>query len=326
MPPRPAFPEPAAPLPGEADILAAVVANPADDTAKLVYADWLEERDDPRGPYMREALAAARAGSTFVMPKFAPKPWLDLVGLTLLQNIHTAKLAAHADKILRLARPAVVVTSRRAAETKLPVGTSRFGGGPDMPADTGWPTLGEEPLAFLAQFNLAELSASLVCRELPSTGLLSVFSVWDEDEGNDDFADEESWRLFSFPDTSKLTRCLPPDNSFNSCRLEFRETLTVPDSRSPWGKELAVERGDDLRDAYQEHVAGWDLGHRVLGYPTPIQCDVLDKKTVRHLLTIDSDDNAGWMWGDGGSLYFTIAEADLRKHRFDRVRLEMQCG
>jgi uncharacterized protein (TIGR02996 family) len=31
----------------------AVVDNPGDDTPRLVYADWLNERDDPRGAYLR---------------------------------------------------------------------------------------------------------------------------------------------------------------------------------------------------------------------------------------------------------------------------------
>jgi uncharacterized protein (TIGR02996 family) len=33
-------------LAGEWEWLAAIVANLADDTTKLVYADWLEERSD----------------------------------------------------------------------------------------------------------------------------------------------------------------------------------------------------------------------------------------------------------------------------------------
>src|SRR5262249_31741447 len=31
----------------------AVVDSPGDDTSRLVYADWLDEHDDPRGPYLR---------------------------------------------------------------------------------------------------------------------------------------------------------------------------------------------------------------------------------------------------------------------------------
>lgn len=325
MPPKPAFPAPAVVLPGEADMLAAVVADPSDETAKLAYADWLEERDDPRGPFLRKQLRAVRAGGKLPTPKFAPKPWLDLVGLTLLQKINTADLTAHTDRFLPLARPALTFKSTKAADKTLPVGTSKFGGGPDLPPKADWPTFEEEPLAFLGQLNLGDLAASLVCRELPNAGLLSMFILSDEDEGNDYF-DDGMWRLYYFPDTSKLTRRLPPETSFNSCRLAFTETLTMPDRDSPWTKELALGKDDDIQLAYQETVSGYGAGHTLLGYPAPIQNDPLGKKTVRHLLTIDSDDHAGWMWGDGGALYFTINEGDLRKHRFDRVRLETQCG
>jgi uncharacterized protein (TIGR02996 family) len=31
----------------------AVVDSPGDDTPRLVYADWLDDHDDPRGPYLR---------------------------------------------------------------------------------------------------------------------------------------------------------------------------------------------------------------------------------------------------------------------------------
>jgi uncharacterized protein (TIGR02996 family) len=37
-------------------------ANPDDYTTRLVYADWLDERDDPRGRYLRLELALAGLG------------------------------------------------------------------------------------------------------------------------------------------------------------------------------------------------------------------------------------------------------------------------
>jgi uncharacterized protein (TIGR02996 family) len=37
----------------EAALLAAVQADPADYQARAIYADWLEERGDPRGEYLR---------------------------------------------------------------------------------------------------------------------------------------------------------------------------------------------------------------------------------------------------------------------------------
>jgi uncharacterized protein (TIGR02996 family) len=38
----------------------AIVAAPADDAPRLVYADWLEERGDPRGAYLRAELKKPR--------------------------------------------------------------------------------------------------------------------------------------------------------------------------------------------------------------------------------------------------------------------------
>src|SRR5262249_16940604 len=37
----------------EADLYQAVLANSGDAAPRLVYADWLEERGDPRGEYLR---------------------------------------------------------------------------------------------------------------------------------------------------------------------------------------------------------------------------------------------------------------------------------
>lgn len=46
---------------GEAELLGQVYAEPDDDTPRLVYADWLQQRDDPRGELI--ALQIARASS-----------------------------------------------------------------------------------------------------------------------------------------------------------------------------------------------------------------------------------------------------------------------
>src|SRR4051812_7121155 len=39
----------------------AIVDGPGDDTPRLVYADWLDDRDDPRGAYLRAELEWANA-------------------------------------------------------------------------------------------------------------------------------------------------------------------------------------------------------------------------------------------------------------------------
>jgi uncharacterized protein (TIGR02996 family) len=45
----------------EQAFLATIRDSPADDTTRLVYADWLEERGDPRGEFLRTAVAARTA-------------------------------------------------------------------------------------------------------------------------------------------------------------------------------------------------------------------------------------------------------------------------
>jgi uncharacterized protein (TIGR02996 family) len=56
----------------EAAFLRAVQANPNDVAVRLVYADWLEERGDPRGEYLR--IACALSSPTTTPSGKGPKP------------------------------------------------------------------------------------------------------------------------------------------------------------------------------------------------------------------------------------------------------------
>lgn len=332
--PKPAFPQPAAALPGEADVLANVIADLSDHDAKLVYADWLEEHGDKRGPLLREFITAHREGKKLPPMKTAPEPWRNLLGVTLIEKLNTHELAAQTDKLLTLAKPSIEYKTPKAAEKTLKVGASKFGGRPDLPPDLDWPThdgdgVSFHGLAFLGQFNLAELRASPVARELPATGVLSAFCLYRGD--GDDWFPDGTWRLFYFPDVSKLERREPPDElnaegRFPSCRVEYAETLTVPKWDSPWAKELEAlgigEYGGSFSDTYFELAPG----SHILGHPSPIQNDFLGTKTVRHLLTIGPNDKTGWEFGDGGALYFILDEKDLKAGAFDKVRMDMDCG
>jgi uncharacterized protein (TIGR02996 family) len=315
-------------LPGEADILARVIANLADHDAKLVYADWLEERGDPRGPLLRKFVQAYRAGNRFPALNGTSPTWRELVGLTLITQFRGAVLGPQTDEFLALARPALAVASEAAPERGLAVGASKFGGRPDFPPGTKWPKFAGAPLAFLGQLNLSELHASPAVRELPGAGVLSAFAAFDWESGNDDFP-KGSWRLFHFPDATKLLRHefdagLPEESRFPSCRLWFTEWLTLPHEDSPRLKRLLRE--PEAADAYADLFVDRALGDHVLGHPVPIQGGEPGRKGTRHLLTIGGNDDTEWEWGDGGALYFTLPEADLKAGRFDRVRMEMQCG
>src|SRR5688572_20769974 len=76
----------------ELAFLAEIMADQLDVTRKLVYADWLEERGDPRGRFLREfARAASAPGAQLPHTDDFSLSWLQVVGvhpLTLIrQNI-----------------------------------------------------------------------------------------------------------------------------------------------------------------------------------------------------------------------------------------------
>jgi|GEM_PF-5646953 len=66
--------------PDEAAFLNAIRTNPADETARLVYADWLAERDDPRADFARlsaEFLRCVRGLAA--LRQSAPVEWVRYV-------------------------------------------------------------------------------------------------------------------------------------------------------------------------------------------------------------------------------------------------------
>jgi uncharacterized protein (TIGR02996 family) len=66
--------------------VAAVRATPADDLPRLVYADWLDEHDDPRGSYLRAEVEHFRTRSghrrrgPLPIPPGVDPVWANLVG------------------------------------------------------------------------------------------------------------------------------------------------------------------------------------------------------------------------------------------------------
>ncbi len=320
------FPDPAAVLPGEAAMLSAVLANLTDDLPRLVYADWLEERGDPRGVFLREFTTAARSGGKLPDADGLSKSWLDLIGFTAVNAAREHQLPITPDELLVYAVPALRFKSEPIADSKFSVGASKLGGMPDVPSGFVWPEYLSEPLSFLGQFELTGLSASATATELPRTGLLSVFYSTTGDVFTS--SDVGGWRVFHFPNTDDLERRNLPvglgsDARFQPCRLTFTETLALPETR-----EFTL---DEHRDTYRNEVSNTHLGHLLLGNPRWIQGEawsVIKKGNApshRHLLSIDSDHQAGWMWGDTGMLYFGISADDLKAGRFDRTVFEMQC-
>ena len=210
------------------------------------------------------------------------------------------------------------------AESGLPVGASRFGGQPDVPAGFTWPvfetavpedeTVKPRPLAFLAQFDCASLAP--LDREglLPKTGLLSFFYELGSQRWGYDPKDAGCARVYWFdgaplapagfpadlPEDFRLPELGWPDIIQNNMTLECELVSRGHYLGGRW-ESVPMEERDQLR---KPSVEGWQL-----------------------LFQLDTVESGGFelMFGDCGRIYFYIRNEDLAARRFDRVWLIQQC-
>lgn len=116
-----------------------------------------------------------RPGGRAGPPAMKEAVWLrDRAQLDAL--IETTGFAAAAADIHRQGRPCLHALFAARADDA-PIGATRFGGFPDLPPATAWPTapLGGN-LSFFAQVALDDLSSTVVAGLLPAKGLLSFFA------------------------------------------------------------------------------------------------------------------------------------------------------
>lgn len=146
-----------------------------------------------------------------------------------------------------------------------------------------------------------------------------------------------------------------------SCRVSLSESVSLdPEAVFAIEEHIQESQVDSMLELHDQiffrfHGRHGNGVHRLFGHPDQIQGPVWEycqrnfmklfpeaaqpegpqnaAETLRHgqddwrlLLQIDSDDNADWMWGDAGSLYFCIREQDLRAWNFDRVWGIFECS
>ena len=332
MPKPKLFPDPVCKLPGEYGLVAAVLAAPLDDLPKLVYADWLDEHNDPRGQFLRVWLAARKAGKKLPKPdKKLSKCWLSLVGFTLDEWLKKQGTPAWAEAVRATAEPCLVVRTipLEDGETVDTV-RSKMGGLPDLDPDTEWPQAEEGEAAFVAQWNLTEMAVSPCAAKLPNVGLLSFFIdlvpfVEDSGDGGSEVIVTPSKVIVEErePDDQAEENALP------ACRVEFREWLSIPNYTSPaLRKLLSKNLWEEYADAPVEPLLRPQGMHRILGHPDPIQNDPspAGRKAWSLLTEFGPDPDLRLEACDGGTWYFMIPDADLKKGKFDDTQMEFQTG
>ena len=186
-------------------------------------------------------------------------------------------------------------------DAPIPVGASKIGGCPDVPAGFVWPrhkdSLGvsdkarkdmERPIAFMAQFNLAEVAAFDTQGLLPKAGHLLFFYDYEcFDDGGALCTEGSASRIMYFPPGTALERMALPDDMGEDCdfpelALTFSTRISRPVSND-WPDEVLGKTGSDDDeydgydddDEYEEHNKA-EQGCKLLGHPFTIQNPVED--------------------------------------------------
>jgi uncharacterized protein YwqG len=274
------------------------------------------------------------------------------------ERLTAAGLGEHAAALDALTRPSLRLRSELAEEPSIGIGETKLGGRPDLPGPFEWPRYDGLPQSFIAQINLAEVHPYDVDRHLPTNGLLSFFYDSEQRVWGFDPTEDGAWAVHYTPDLEDLIRREPPNDlpdegSFRAMRLR----PSVEPTYAPWesSEVAALNLTRDQQFAYADlFEGGGETIHRLLGHPDPIQGDMqLECHLVSHglycgtstgyndpraaalepgaaewrlLLQIDSEDDAGMMWGDVGRIYYWIHRDALAARRWQQARLILQCS
>lgn len=149
----------------------------------------------------------------------APAPKLKRLkdpAATLDVALRSTALAPIAAQVRSLYAPSIALTPLRQRKD-LALGCSKFGGLPDLPAAVDWPRWRHQPMAFIAQFDLAEVHAVAPDIGLPASGLLSCFLALDPETSLPGFrgeanADNAGARVLWTAAESALTRMIEPED------------------------------------------------------------------------------------------------------------------
>lgn len=219
------------------------------------------------------------------------------------------------------------------------------GGAPDAALSQPWPQWQGDPLAFLAQIDLAAVTAAGGPDWLPADGVLLFFYGPDERWGFDP-ADRGAWVvMLGQPGTAPT---MPPVYPLRHLQPVAAQSYPQPDRLR---QQFEAEHDNSWENAWA-FADPAEPAHKIGGYPDPVQGDEMElecqlasngvdvgspegyasdaakrlesgRADWRLLLQIDSDDAV--MWGDVGKLYFWIREQDARAGDFSAAWLVLQC-
>lgn len=253
---------------------------------------------------------------------------------------------------------------RQAALLKKVLGktSSYFGGKPPAIKGLAWPKVDGRPLSFIACLDLSHVPEVEELEWVPKEGMLLFF--YDADELPEGYKPEhgKGWKVLYFPWESlpkDKQEPVPDDWPESPLKRTFVE-MQVINLPPPHHSDLVNELGLSLQDSlyylkwrgsfFKEHYE-----HQLGGYPSLIHNDTMEleceavasgldlsepasdpfskeivakakARSWKLLLQIEFDYPMNALWGDGGTIYFWVPEADARKKNFENVWAIIQQG
>jgi len=243
------------------------------------------------------------------------------------------------------------------------IGQSRIGGLPDLPIGVEWPTASGydrhhfdrvDPLLFLAQINLADVTPYDIHSLLPHSGLLLFFAASWVNVLSEYRVSQGLWRVIYTEDLENLRPASPPElpeglnddedypdnaptgHAFRSSALAFSLEMTIPQAF----EHPTIER---IRSTEKDNEAFWDLKkllypeteddlpinhpptHRMLGHAQLDQVFSPNSNSIL-LLQLGSEirsprpaDASDIYWEFGGTGCFFIEPDALRNRDFSDI-------
>lgn len=250
-------------------------------------------------------------------------------------DLHAAILASdlpQKDQLAALVSTGILALGNELTDNP-PVGTSRLGGRPDVPADFVWPTWDTPdgdtvPLSFIAQINLAELPDCPDRALLPEVGVLAFyyvchFDIWDQIVSGFEKDEAGAFRVVYFESADALSRYEGKPDSLKAIEADFEQEFTdfffptlplrfelcqtFPDAEHPALHGPGYSFMDDGRTNYAKLEAVLEqAGHSyriepegfsqnlLLGHPQPIQTSVCNDMQHATAGDVDNERACGW--------------------------------
>jgi uncharacterized protein YwqG len=214
--------------------------------------------------------------------------------MSLIEKLKDAGFYRQAEILESCKLPCVKIKTTKAEETAFRLGESKFGGLPHLPAGFEWPVYNGKPLAFIAQFNLADVAAYDTGNKLPREGILHFFyeggREWDSDPAADDFKVYHHKELAGLKATA-LPEDMPEYPLLRPCKLEFGEDISYPIGEALEGvgldpetsKEfMNIERADkhvfdEIIEEYEKNRLLGEGDHQLLGHPHLVQGEIFEE-------------------------------------------------